>query len=121
MALNEEKIKQLNEVIIKKDEEIQRLNKVNEENINAIKKGKDFLDTITVEKLVGKSGYNIIKNEEKKLMAKTMHQTVKTLQEMIKQKTAELNYKNKIIDNLHDELSKTKSIYLQKISTKIIF
>ena len=116
MALNEEKIKQLNEVIIKKDEEIQRLNKVNEENINAIKKGKDFLDTITVEKLVGKSGYNIIKNEEKNLMAKTMHQTVKTLQEMIKQKTAELNYKNKIIDNLHDELSKTKSIYLQKIN-----
>ena len=36
MALNEEKIKQLNEVINKKDEEIQRLNKINEENMNAI-------------------------------------------------------------------------------------
>ena len=116
IALNEEKIKQLNEVINKKDEEIQRLNKVNEENINAIKKGKDFLETITVEKLVGKGGYNIIKNEETQKMAKTMHQTVKTLQEMIKQKTAEINYKDKLINNLHNELDKTKSTYLQRIS-----
>ena len=116
IALNEEKIKQLNEVINKKDEEIQRLNKVNEENINAIKKGQDFLETITVEKLVGKGGYNIIKNEETQKMAKTMHQTVKTLQEMIKQKTAEINYKDKLINNLHNELDKTKSTYLQKIS-----
>ena len=116
MALNEEKIKQLNEIISKKDEEIQRLNKVNEENLDAIKKGKDFIETITIEKLVGKTGYNIIQNEEKNLMAKTMHQTVKTLQEMIKQKTAEIEYKNKLIDNLHNELAKTKSVCLQKIN-----
>ena len=116
MALNEEKIKQLNEIINKKDEEIQRLNKVNEENIDAIKKGKDFIDTITIEKLVGKSGYNIIKNEEKNLMAQTMHQTVKTMQEMINQKKSEINYKNKLINDLHNELAKTKSFYLQKIS-----
>ena len=116
IALNEEKIKQLNEIINKKDEEINRLNKLNEENINAMKKGKDFLDTITVEKLVGKGGYNIIKNEENQLMAKTIHQTVKTMQEMIKQKNTELNYKNKVIDKLRDELSKTKSISLQKIN-----
>ena len=116
IALNEEKIKQLSNIINKKDEEIKRLNKLNEENINAIKKGKDFIDTITVEKLVGKSGYNIIKNEEKELMAQTIHQTVKTMQEMIKQKTAEINYKNKLIDKLHNELNKSRSIYLQKIN-----
>ena len=116
IALNEERIKQLNDVINKKDEEIQRLNKINEENMEAIKKGKDFMDTITIEKLVGKGGYNIIKNEEQKLMAQTIHQTVKTLQEMIKQKSSEINYKDKIIDKLHDELSKVKSIYLQKIN-----
>ena len=116
ITLNEEKIKQLKEVINKKDEEINRLNKINEENINAMKKGKDFIDTITVEKLVGKGGYNIIKNEEKQMMAQTIHQTVKTLQEMIRQKTAEINYKNKLIDKLHNELNKSKSIYLQKIN-----
>ena len=50
------------------------------------------------------------------MMAKTMHQTVKVLQGMLKQKTLEINEKNKIIDNLHNELNKSKSIYLQQIN-----
>ena len=116
IQMKEEEINRLNEIIKKKDEEIQRLNKINEENIEAIKKGDEFKETITVENLVGKGGYNIIKNEEKRLMAQTIHQTVKTLQDMIKEKKSQIDYKNKVIDKLHDELSKTKSFYLQKIS-----
>ena len=116
IQLNEEEINRLNEIIKRKDEEIQRLNKINEENIEAMKKGDEFKETIKIENLVGKGGYNIIKNEEKRLMAQTIHQTIKTLQDMIKQKSSEIDYKNKVIDKLHNELSKSKSVYLQKLS-----
>ena len=50
------------------------------------------------------------------MMAKTMHQTVKVLQEMLNQKSLEINEKNKIIENLHNEISKSKSIYIQQIN-----
>ena len=45
-----------------------------------------------------------------------MHKTVKVLQEMLKQKTLEINEKNKIIENLQNELGKSKSVYLQQIN-----
>ena len=35
--------------IKRKDEEIQRLNKINEENIEAMKKGDEFKETIKIE------------------------------------------------------------------------
>jgi hypothetical protein len=114
--LNEQKIKQLNEIISKKDEEIENLKRINEENIESFKKEKEFAKTISTKELVGKEGYDLIKNEEANMMAKTMHQTVKVLQEMLKQKTLEINEKSKIIENLHNELSKSKSVYLQQIN-----
>ena len=114
--LNEQKIKQLNDIISKKDREIENLKKINEEKLESIKKDKEFSKTITTKELIGKEGYELIKNEEANMMAKTMHQTVKVLQEMLKQKTSEINEKNKIIDNLHNELSKSKSIFIQQIN-----
>ena len=88
--LKEQKIKQLEESISIKDREIESLKKLNEENIENLKKGKEFLKTITTEKLVGKEGYEIIQSEEANMMAKTMHKTVKVLQEMLKQKSLEI-------------------------------
>ena len=114
--LNEQKIKQLNDIITKKDKEIETLKKINEDNIQSFKREKEFAKTITTKELVGKEGYELIKNEETNMMAKTMHQTVKVLQEMINQKSLEINEKNKIIENLHNEISKSKSIYIQQIN-----
>ena len=115
-TLNEQKIKQLNEIISKKDEEIEYLKKLNEENTKIYKKEKEFSKTITTKELVGRENYEIIKSEEANMMAKTMHQTVKVLQEMLKQKTLEINEKNKTIEKLHNELTKSKSVYLQQIN-----
>ena len=114
--LKEQKIKQLEESISIKDREIESLKKLNEENIENLKKGKEFLKTITTEKLVGKEGYEIIQSEEANMMAKTMHKTVKVLQEMLKQKSLEIEEKNKLIDNLHKELSDSKEVYLRQIN-----
>ena len=114
--LNEQKIKQLNDIITKKDKEIETLKKKNEDNIQSFKREKEFAKTITTKELVGKEGYELIKNEETNMMAKTMHQTVKVLQEMLNQKSLEINEKNKIIENLHNEISKSKSIYIQQIN-----
>ena len=114
--LNEQKIKQLNDIITKKDKEIETLKKINEDNIQSFKREKEFAKTITTKELVGKEGYELIKNEETNMMAKTMHQTVKVLQEMLNQKSLEINEKNKIIENLHNEISKSKSIYIQQIN-----
>ena len=115
-TLNEQKIKQLNEIINKKNEEIEYLQKIIKENKEIYQKGKDFSKTITTKELVGKDNYELIKNEEANMMAKTMHQTVKVLQEMLKTKTLEIDEKNKIIENLHNELAKSKSVYLQQIN-----
>ena len=45
-----------------------------------------------------------------------MHKTVKVLQEMLKQKSLEIEEKNKLIDNLHKELSDSKEVYLRQIN-----
>ena len=114
--INEQKIKQLTDIISEKDKEIENLKKINEENIAIFNKQKEFSKTITIKELVGKENYDLIHSEEANMMAKTMHKTVKVLQEMVKQKTFEINEKNKIIENLQNELGKSKSIYLQQIN-----
>ena len=115
IQIYKEKIKQLNNVINQKDDEIQRLSKINEDNKEIIKNSKDFINNFTVDKLIGKEGLNIIKDEERNLMAKTAHQTIKTLQDIINQKSNEINLKNKRIDEIQDELNKTKIADLQRI------
>ena len=62
--LNEQKIKQLNEIISKKDKEIESLKKLNEENIATFKRDKEFAKTLTVKELVGKENYDLIRSEE---------------------------------------------------------
>ena len=114
--INEQKIKQLADIISEKDKEIENLKKINKENIAIFNKQKEFSKTITTKELVGKENYDLLHNEEANMMAKTMHKTVKVLQEMLKQKTLEINEKNKIIENLQNELGKSKSIYLQQIN-----
>ena len=114
--INEQKIKQLTDIITEKDKEIENLKKINEENIAIFNKQKEFSKTITIKELVGKENYDLIHSEEANMMAKTMHKTVKVLQEMVKQKSLEINEKNKIIENLQNELGKSKSIYLQQIN-----
>ena len=116
LTLNEQKIKQLNEIILEKDKEIEHLKNINAENIETFKKEKEFAKTITTKELVGKEGYELLKNEEANMITKTMHQTVKVLQEMLKQKTLEINEKSKIIEKLQNELNKSKSVYLQQIN-----
>ena len=116
LTLNEQKIKQLNEIILEKDKEIEHLKNINAENIETLKKEKEFAKTITTKELVGKEGYELLKNEEANMITKTMHQTVKVLQEMLKQKTLEINEKSKIIEKLQNELNKSKSVYLQQIN-----
>ena len=114
--INEQKIKQLTDIISEKDKEIENLKKINEENIAIFNKQKEFSKTITTKELVGKENYDLLHSEEANMMAKTMHKTVKVLQEMLKQKTLEINEKNKIIENLQNELGKSKSVYLQQIN-----
>jgi hypothetical protein len=114
--INEQKIKQLTDIIAEKNKEIETLKKINEENIAIFNKQKEFSKTITTKELVGKENYDLLHSEEANMMAKTMHKTVKVLQEMLKQKTLEINEKNKIIENLQNELGKSKSVYLQQIN-----
>ena len=53
LTLNEQKIKQLNEIILEKDKEIEHLKNINAENIETFKKEKEFAKTITTKELVG--------------------------------------------------------------------
>ena len=112
----EKKINQLNNVIKLKNDEIEKLSKINKENAELIKEGENFYKNNSVSNLVGEDGYNIIRDDETKKIAKTAHKTIKTLQDMIAQKNNIIKRKDKQIENLYQELQKVKESDLRRIN-----
>ena len=112
----EKKINQLNNIIKLKNDEIEKLSKINKDNAELIKEGENFYKNNSVSNLVGEDGYNIIRDDETKKIAKTAHKTIKTLQDIITQKNNIIKRKENQIENLYQELQKVKESDLRRIN-----
>ena len=113
-SVKEEKIKQLNEIIRLKDEEIQRLMKLNEGNVKYLQEGGGFLRGSNMEHNIGE---NSEKNDETKLVAQIAHKTIRQIEDQLKDRNRQLNQKNKQIEDLYEEISKLKTANIQRINS----
>ena len=112
-SVKEEKIKQLNEIIQIKDQEIQRLMKLNEGNVKYLKEGEGFLRSQNMEHNIGE---NNDKNDETKLVAQIAHRTIRQIEDQLKERNRQLNQKNKQIEDLYEEISKLKTANIQRVN-----
>ena len=110
-AINEEKINNLNKMIEMKDQEIQRLVKLNDESARYMKEGGDFLRG--ARPIFDDGGQ---RDDETKLVAKEAHKTIRSMQEMLNEKSKQLNEKNKKIEELYDEITKLKTSNIQRVN-----
>ena len=113
-SVKEEKIKQLNEIIKLKDEEIQRLMKLNEGNVKYLQEGGGFLRGSNMEHNIDD---NNEKNDETKLVAQIAHKTIRQIEDQLKERNRQLNQKNKQIEDLYEEISKLKTANIQRINS----
>ena len=113
-SVKEEKIKQLNEIVRLKDEEIQRLMKLNEGNVKYLQEGGGFLRGSNMEHNIGE---NSEKNDETKLVAQIAHKTIRQIEDQLKDRNRQLNQKNKQIEDLYEEISKLKTANIQRINS----
>ena len=117
-AINEERINQLNGIIDKKDQEIQRLMKLNEDNARFIREGEGYLRGNP--NLFSGNINNLNddkKDDEAKLVAQMAHKTITSIQNMLNERTRQLNQKNKQIEDLYDQITKLKTENIQRINS----
>ena len=112
----EKKIKQLNTIIKLKNDEIEKLSKINNDNVQMLKDNENFYQINSIPNLVGPEGYDMLKDDETKKIAQTAHKTIKTLQDLLAQKNDIINRKDIQINNLYNELQKVKEADLRKIN-----
>ena len=111
-AVNEERINQLNRIIEIKDQEIQRLMKLNEDNAKFIREGENYLRSSPKLDNLGEDK----KDDETKLVAKIAHKTIRSIQDMLNERTRQLNQKNKQIEDLYDQITKLKTENIQRVN-----
>ena len=112
----ETRLKTLQRELSLKDDEIRRLATLNNENMKLLQQNKTMFSNInSIENLVGQSGYDVIKDDETKLVARTAHKTIKTLQDMLTQKNMLLKKKEDNIDELRKENHEIKKNYTERI------
>ena len=115
-AVNEERITQLNRIIEIKDQEIQRLMKLNEDNAKIIREGEGYMrgnQNLFSENLIEDKN----KDDETKLVAKMANKTIRSIQDMLNEKTRQLNQKNKQIEDLYDQITRLKTENIQRINS----
>ena len=110
-----DKLDQLNKIIEMKNEEIQRLMKINEDNNILLRNGMPYMNNINAQSII--DNYYGNDNDETKMIAKTAHKTIKTLQDILSQKTQQLNEKNKKIEELQEKLGEENAKNLQRINS----
>ena len=117
-SVKEEKINQLNKILELKDQEIQRLMKLNEENARFIREGEGFLRSQKPKSIFDENnmGENEGKNDETKLVAQIAHKTIRQIQDQLNDRNRLLNQKNKQIEDLYEEISKLKTANLQRVN-----
>ena len=117
-SVKEEKINQLNKILELKDQEIQRLMKLNEENARFIREGEGFLRSQKPKSIYDENnmGENEGKNDETKLVAQIAHKTIRQIQDQLNDRNRLLNQKNKQIEDLYEEISKLKTANLQRVN-----
>jgi hypothetical protein len=105
-SVKEEKINQLNKILELKDQEIQRLMKINEDNAKDIREGSGFLrgypKSLSEENIINNAYGG--KDDETKLVAQIAHKTIRQIQEQLNDKIRQLNQKNEQIENLYNEI-----------------
>ena len=111
----ETQLKTLQRALSLKDDEIRKLSMINNENMKLLQQNKAMFNDNSVPNLVGQSGYDVIKDDETKLVARTAHKTIKTLQEMLTQKNALLKKKEENIEELRKENYEIKQSYTARI------
>ena len=119
-AVNEERINQLNRIIGIKDQEIQRLMKLNEENAKFIREGENYLrnnPNMLIDDYNNLRGDNDKKDDETQMIAKIAHKTIRSIQEMLNERTRQLNQKNKQIEDLYDQITKLKTENLKRVNS----
>ena len=112
-SVREEKINQLNEIIKLKDQEIQRLVKINEDNARYINEGEGFLRGPNREHNIGGDN-NYEKNDETKLVAQIAHKTIRQIEDQLKERNRQLKQKNQQIEDLYEQISKLKTANIQR-------
>ena len=119
-AVNEERINQLNRIIEIKDQEIQRLMKLNEDNAKFIREGENYLrnnPNMLIDDYNNLRGDNDKKDDETQMIAKIAHKTIRSIQEMLNERTRQLNQKNKQIEDLYDQITKLKTENLKRVNS----
>ena len=119
----EKKIKQLNTIIKLKNNEIEKLSKINNENAQLLKESDNYYGinnsvgiNNNIPNLLDNQNYDAYQDDETKNIAKTAHKTIKTLQDLLSQKNDIINKKDIQIDNLRNELRKVKEEDLKRIN-----
>lgn len=130
------KLKQIQDMLQIKNNEIQRLENVITETQEALKNSnnlKDFNFEITnanqfknkpgassiddpYNNLLSSNHMNIIQEDETRMVAQTAHKTIKTLQDLLESKNAQISKKDEIIEQLKNDLIKNKEIHLNQVT-----
>jgi hypothetical protein len=118
-AVNEERINQLNRIIDMKDQEIQRLIKINEDNAKFMREGDSYLrgNPQLLDSFNNLKSDKDKKDDETQIVARLAHKTIRSIQDMLNERTRQLNQKNKQIEDLYDEIAKLKTANLQRINS----
>ena len=118
-AVNEERINQLNRIIDIKDQEIQRLMKLNEDNAKFFREGESYLrsNPQLLDSFSNLKGDSDKKDDETQIVARIAHKTIRSIQDMLNERTRQLNQKNKQIEDLYDEIAKLKTANLERVNS----
>jgi Ca2+-binding EF-hand superfamily protein len=115
----ENKLKELNDIIQLKNNEILHLSNLNKENEDLLKEYSNNLNvnfTTQNNPLLSQKNLDLIKNDETQLVAQTAHKTIKTLQDLLDSKNSEIRKKDDTIEKLKNESIKNKEHHLNIIS-----
>lgn len=128
----ENKLKQMQETLQIKNNEIEKLENVISETQEAFKNSHNLKDinlknlqnsqtsinnqNDPYNNLLSSRHMDIIQEDETRMVAQTAHKTIKTLQDLLESKNAQIQKKDEIIEQLKNDLIKNKGIHLNQVS-----
>jgi len=126
----ENKLKQMQEILQLKNNELEKLENVISETQETLKNSHNLKDLNLQNfqnnqlnqnnpndpyyNLLSSRHMDIIQEDETRMVAQTAHKTIKTLQDLLESKNAQIQKKDEIIEQLKNDLIKNKEIHLNQ-------
>jgi len=126
----ENKLKQTLETLQIKNHEIEKLENLISETQEALKNSHNLKDinlnnfnqnnsqnqNDPYNNLLSSRHMEIITEDETRMVAQTAHKTIKTLQDLLESKNAQIQKKDEVIEQLKNDLIKNKEVHLNQVS-----